>query len=215
MNPTLETYVETQIIPRYRTFDRAHGTDHVRAVINRSLALAEGYDVDPDMVYAIAAFHDTGLVNGRENHHLDAARILAGDPVIRTLFTAGQIAVMCEAVEDHRASNTRAPRTIYGRIVAEADREIDAERILRRTILYGLDRCPGLDVGEHYARCRDHLMRKYADGGYLRLWIPESDNARRLEELREVLRDERRLRSAFDRIFDQLRRGEEHPETRR
>lgn len=201
-DPSLAAYVEAEIIPRYEHFDRAHGTDHVRTVIAQSLALAAHYDVDTDMVYTVAAYHDTGLVNGRERHHIDAGRILAEDAELRRRFTEEQIRVMREAVEDHRASSDHAPRTIYGRIVAEADRVIDPATIIRRTVQYGLANYPALDREGHYARCRDHLQKKYAEGGYLRLWIAESDNARRLEELRAIIRDPQRLRKLFDETFD-------------
>lgn len=199
--PSLVEYVEAEIIPRYDSFDRAHGTDHVRTVIRRSLELAAHYDVDTDMVYAIAAYHDTGLVAGRERHHLVSAEILAADSRLARWFSAEQLAVMCDAVEDHRASSKRPPRTIYGRIVAEADRQIDAVTIVRRTIQYGLDHYPALDREGHRARCLEHLREKYGEGGYLRLWITESENARRLEELRALIRDTPRLDRLFDRLF--------------
>ena len=202
MNQELKTYIEREIIPRYEHFDAAHRTDHVRTVIAQSLDLAANYDVDPDMVYAIAAYHDTGLANGRERHHIDAGRILAADTALRRWFTQEQIAVMRDAVEDHRASSDHEPRTIYGRIVAEADRVIDTPTIVRRTVQYGLANYPELDREGHYTRCLAHLREKYAEGGYLRLWIAESDNARRLEELRRVIRDPQRLRRVFDAAYD-------------
>ena len=202
MNPGLKRYIEREIIPRYEHFDRAHDVGHVRTVIARSLELAARYEVDADMVYAIAAYHDTGLVNGRENHHLDAGRILAADRELRRWFSEEQVEVMRQAVEDHRASAGHAPRSIYGRIVAEADRVIDPATIIRRTVQYGLDHCPGLDREGHFVRCLEHLREKYAEGGYLKLWIPESENARRLEALREVIRNPELIRKAFDEAFD-------------
>ena len=202
MNPGLKRYIEREIIPRYEHFDRAHDVGHVRTVIARSLELAARYEVDADMVYAIAAYHDTGLVNGRENHHLDAGRILAADHELRRWFSEEQVEVMRQAVEDHRASAGHAPRSIYGRIVAEADRVIDPATIIRRTVQYGLDHCPGLDREGHFARCLEHLHNKYAEGGYLKLWIPESENARQLEALREVIRNPELIRKAFDEAFD-------------
>lgn len=202
MNPGLKRYIEREIIPRYEHFDRAHDVGHVRTVIARSLELAARYEVDADMVYAIAAYHDTGLVNGRENHHLDAGRILAADHELRRWFSEEQVEVMRQAVEDHRASSKNAPRSIYGRIVAEADRVIDPATIIRRTVQYGLDHCPGLDREGHFVRCLEHLREKYAEGGYLKLWIPESENARRLEALREVIRNPELIRKAFDEAFD-------------
>lgn len=202
ITPSLKSYVEEQIIPRYRDFDRAHDLDHVRTVIDRSLMLATRYDVEPDMVYTIAAYHDTGLVNGRENHHLDAGRILEADPELRRWFPEEEIRTMREAVEDHRASSDHAPRSIYGRIVAEADRQIDPETVLRRTIQYSLAHYPELDREGHFARCTEHLRGKYAEGGYLRLWIVPSENARRLDELRRIINDAQLLRDRFDHLFD-------------
>lgn len=202
IRPELKSYVEREIIPRYEGFDRAHNLDHVHTVIARSLELAASYDVDPEMVYTIAAYHDTGLVNGRENHHLDAGRILEGDGELRRWFSEEQIHTMRDAVEDHRASSKQAPRTIYGRIVAVADRLIDPQTIIRRTVQYGLANYPELDREGHFARCLDHLQTKYAEGGYLRLWIEESENARRLEELRQIIRDRQRLRELFETIYD-------------
>ncbi len=203
INPELKEYVEREILPRYEHFDAAHRTDHVRTVIEQSMALARSYEVNPDMVYAIAAYHDTGLAFGRERHHLDAGRILAEDATLRRWFTEEEIATMREAVEDHRASSGHEPRTIYGRIVAEADRVIDPETILRRTVQYSLANYPTFDREEHYARCVAHLEEKYAEGGYLRLWIAASENARRLEELRTIIRDREALRRLFDRLFDE------------
>lgn len=207
MNRELEQYIERTVIPRYEGFDRAHGTEHVRTVIARSLALARHYDVSIEMVYAVAAYHDTGLAFGRERHHIDAGRILFEDRELRRWFSEEQLRVMREAVEDHRASSDHAPRSIYGRIVAEADRCIEPLTILRRTIQYGLAHYPQLDRQGHYDRFAEHLRKKYADGGYLRLWLRESDNARRLEELRAWIRTPNSLREAFDRIFDEESAG--------
>ena len=202
MNKELQAYVEQAILPRYEHFDRAHGPEHARTVIEQSLALARHYQVDRQMVYAIAAYHDVGLEKGREMHHIHSGEILAADTKLRQWFSPQQIAVMREAVEDHRASSDHEPRTIYGRIVAEADRCIDPPTIVRRTIQYGLANYPELDREDQYRRCVDHLTHKYAEGGYLRLWIPESDNALHLARLRELIRNRQELRRLFDEIFD-------------
>ena len=204
VTPAISDYVEREIIPRYRHFDAAHGVDHVRTVIAESMQLAEHYPVDADMVYTIAAFHDTGLCNGRERHHIDSGEILAADSFIREHFTDDQILTMREAVEDHRASSAREPRTLYGRIVAEADRVIDAGITLRRTVQYGLSHTPEADREQQFRRMCDHLDEKYAPGGYLKLWCPESGNGQRLEELRRIIADRNELRRRFDQIYDSL-----------
>lgn len=196
-------YVEESILPLYFHFDRAHSTDHVESVIERSLALATHYDVNLSMVYAIAAYHDIGLPLGREEHHINSARLLREDSRLREWFSEAEIEVMAEAVEDHRASSDHAPRSIYGRIVAEADRLIEGDTVLRRTVQYGLAHYPELSREQHWQRFCAHLDEKYAEGGYLRLWIPESDNAKRLAELRQTIANPTALREAFDRIFSE------------
>ena len=110
---------------------------------------------------------------------------------------------MKEAIEDHRASNKQAPRTIYGMIVAEADRIIDPEVTLRRTVQYGLSHYPEMDKEQQYERFRKHLADKYAEGGYLTLWIPQSDNAGRLAELRQLIADEKKLCRVFNKIYEE------------
>lgn len=200
----MKKYIEENIIPRYDSFDAAHRRDHVRYVISQSLELARYYDVNEDMVYAIAAYHDTGLEIDRKTHHLESGRIVRQDSKLRQWFTPEQIEVMAQAVEDHRASSDHQPRSIYGKIVAEADRQIDEETIIRRTIQYGLSHYPELDREGHWERTLEHLLEKYAEGGYLRLWIPESPNAARLRELQEKIKDRQALRDLFETIYNSL-----------
>lgn len=202
VDSSLREYIEQEIIPRYDSFDAAHRRDHVQTVIEQSAALAEYYDVNCNMVYAIAAYHDTGLVDGRKLHHIVSGRIIREDAELRRWFDEEQIATMAEAVEDHRASSEQAPRSIYGRIVAEADRVIDSGTILRRTVQYTLSNYPNLGREEGYERMLEHLYEKYYYGGYLRLWIEESLNALRLEMLRQLIDDKPRLRELYDKIYD-------------
>lgn len=201
---TLKKYVEEKIIPQYADFDKAHQADHVNMVIEQSLQIAsEMPEVDINMVYITAAFHDLGLVNGRENHHIDSRKILETDEFIKSYFTAEQIKTMGEAVEDHRASKSGKPRNQYGLIVAEADRFIDSETIIRRTIQYGLKNYPELDRAGHFNRTVQHLNEKYGPNGYLKIWLPWSDNAKRLEKLRQIIADQSTIRELFDRIYQE------------
>ena len=204
IQPQLKAYIEQDILPRYEQFDAAHQRNHAEEVIERSLALAEHYEVDVNMVYAIAAYHDTGLCEGRDTHHLVSGRIIREDKKLREWFNEDQIETMAQAAEDHRASSGHEPRSIYGKIVAEADRLITPEKVIRRTIQFTQDHFPDYDKEQQYQRFREHLMEKYSDTGYLRLWIPESDNAVRLEELRKVIRNEKALKEAFEQAFTKL-----------
>lgn len=204
ISPQIIDYVEREIIPRYAAFDKAHREDHVRMVIEQSMKLIEHEpSINVDMVYVVAAFHDLGLVNGRENHHKDSRKILEADTFIASHFSPEQIRFMGEAVEDHRASNGTKPRNEYGLIVAEADRFIDPETIIRRTIQYGLANYPQLNRAGHYQRIIDHLFNKYGPNGYLKVWIPWSDNAANLKRLHILLTDQFLLDEIFNRIFDE------------
>ena len=114
-------------------------------VIKQSLKIAKHYPVIQEMVYAIAAFHDLGLEVDRKTHHLESGRIVRETEQLKEWFSPEEIETMAQAVEDHRASSDHEPRSIYGKIVAEADRYVVPEKIIERTIQYGLDRYPELD----------------------------------------------------------------------
>lgn len=199
----LREYIEQEIIPQYAHFDKAHRTDHVLKVMEESMELAQYYDVDLLMVYVIAAYHDLGLCEGRELHHLVSGKILLADETLKQWFTDEQLLTMKEAIEDHRASNKQVPRSIYGKIVAEADRIIDPGVTLRRTVQYGLGNYPQLDKEKQYVRFLEHLNSKYAEGGFLKLWIPQSPNAKRLEELRQLIANKEELHKVFENIYSE------------
>lgn len=206
-NPSLDLveFVETQILPQYAQFDKAHNLEHVTRVIRSSLDLARRTGADLDMAYAIAAYHDLGLSGPRAVHHITSGKILMQDARLKRWFNAEQLKLMKEAVEDHRASASRAPRSIYGKIVAEADRDIDPHTVIRRTIQFGLSNYPQLNREEHWQRFLQHMDEKYSVNGYLRLWIQGSDNERKLNELRQLLTRPADLRQVFDTIFDEER----------
>lgn len=197
----LQHYVEEHIIPLYDHFDKAHQRDHVFMVIQQSMDMAAQMEVDRNMVYVIAAYHDIGLCEGREHHHEVSARMLLADTELRKWFSESQLRTMVEAVEDHRASSGHAPRSLYGRIVAEADRFIDPDTIIRRTVQYGLEHYPELDKEGHYQRTLQHLHEKYGRNGYLHLWFENSPNTERLEKLRLIMEDEALLQQKFEECF--------------
>lgn len=220
INPTLEKYIFEEIVPRYASFDAAHKEDHALTVISQALELLDGRDgwvaeqaaveplwltaVDRAMLLTAAACHDLGLVNGRERHHLDSGIIIRADQRLREWFTEEQIEVIAQAAEDHRASGKGAPRSIYGMLIAEADRVIDRETIIRRTIQFGLKHYPDLCREGQMERVREHLVEKYGRGGYLRLWIPWSSNASRLDALQDLIADPEALKLEVSRIYDSL-----------
>lgn len=199
----LRKYIETQIIPMYDAFDKGHRREHVQYVINEALRLSAHYPVRADIVYTAAAYHDTGLGAGRKTHHLTSGAIIRSDRNLLTWLSPDEVELAAQAAEDHRASSDHEPRSIYGKLVAEADRQIDPMTVIRRTVQYGLKNYPEMDREGHWSRMMEHLRTKYAEGGYLKLWIPESSNAARLQKLRTLIGDEPAMRTLFDSIFDE------------
>ena len=197
----LVEFIETQILPRYVEFDKAHNLSHVTHVIRNSMNLAKHTGADMNMVYVIAAYHDLGLSGPRAIHHLTSGKILIQDARLKRWFSLEQLKVMKEAVEDHRASASHAPRSIYGKIVAEADRDLAPETVIRRTIQFGLANYPELDTEGHWRRFCKHMDEKYSVNGYIRLWILGSENERNLTALRSLIAEPQKMRVVFDRIF--------------
>lgn len=220
---SLEEYIYRNVVPEYAGFDAAHREDHAQTVIDQAMQLLErmphwiceakaaGQDVSKwdmevrrDILLAAAACHDLGLVNGRDNHHLDSGKMIRADERLKEWFSGDEIEIIAQAAEDHRASGKSVPRSIYGMLVAEADRVIDGDTIIRRTIQFGFKHYPGLDREGHIERAVAHLREKYGRGGYLKLWIPWSDNAARLSELQDIIEDDDAIRRKVSEIYNLL-----------
>lgn len=216
----MNNYIYNMIIPQYAAFDAAHREDHAMTVIDQAMKLLDAMpqwlekqenadtqwlvEVDRNILKMAAACHDLGLVNGRDRHHLDSGEIIRKDENLRKWFSQEEIEVIAQAAEDHRASGTHDPRSIYGKLVAEADRVIDADTIIRRTIQFGFKHYPGLDREAHIERAVSHLKEKYGRGGYLKLWIPWSDNAVRLNALQDIIADDSAIRAEVEKSYNSL-----------
>lgn len=203
INKEIKNYIETMIIPKYADFDKGHNLEHVKTVIEESLNLAKSCGVNLDYAYVIAAYHDLGLSDGREFHHIASGKILEADMTLRQWFSPDEIKLMKEAVEDHRASSKNPPRSIYGKIVAEADRDINPLKIIKRTIQYSIAHSPSPDKEHHWNNLLNHMAEKYAEGGYMKLWFENSKNSERLKELRKIIANQNNLRNIFLKLYDE------------
>ena len=227
----IDNYIYGTIVPQYAGFDAAHREDHAHAVIDQAMALLDAMpewierqkntevqqdaatltelhqwlvNIDREILKMAAACHDLGLVNGRERHHLDSGEIIRKDANLHRWFSEEDIETIAQAAEDHRASGENEPRSIYGKLVAEADRLIDGETIIRRTIQFGFKHYPDLGREGHIARAIDHLKEKYGRGGYLKLWIPWSHNAANLHALQDIIADDAAIRTEVERAYDSV-----------
>ena len=203
VNLDLMAFIEQNILPKYNEFGLSHGLGHVQHVIRGSLELAKRMGADVNMAYTVAAYHDIGMSGPRAIHHITGGKILAADARLKRWFSPEQIRIMREAVEDHRASASHSPRSIYGKIVAEADRDLDPEHVFRRAIQFGLENEPGKNREEHWRRFLAHLQEKYSNTGYIKLWIPNSPNEQHLKAIRSIIENPDKLRQQFDKLYDE------------
>ena len=207
VSPEVRDYAEAKILPRYRAMS-GHTDKHIEQVISRSLSFADicGEKVNLDMVYVIAAYHDLGREIDDDHHEIESARMLRSDLELEKFFTAREIETMAKAVEDHRASNKREPRSIYGRIVSSADRNTEVDDMLERC--YDCQRLwhPEMTDDEVIEMARKHLREKYSPDGYAakKMYFPDSDFAACLERIEEITRDPDEFRK-IQREFNEKR----------
>lgn len=211
MDIKLVSYLHESILPIYSTFDDAHQIGHVLSVLKNSLELTSNMKkINLSLVYVIAFYHDIGLKFGRKNHHLTGATYLENDAIIKNFFNKEEVKLMKEAIEDHRASRQDKPRSLYGQIIAEADRDINPEKIITRTIQFGLNHYPNLSKDEHFNRTFLHLQEKYGNDGYLTLTLYLEKNVEGLKKLGELLNNEKLLKKIVSAKYEMLIKKNNH-----
>ncbi len=207
INSELKEYLDSVVLPHYKNYDKGHSVDHITEVARESLELASLRDVNKDMVYTAAIFHDLGLVEGREFHHLASGRMLREDSYISKYFSAEEVEIIAEAIEDHRASAKSAPRSIYGEILSSADRLIDADTIITRSFYHSEKHYPDYSTEQHIERIHNHVQSKYSENGYLRIPILTQRNAEGLARLRSLLAKSEDFKQYAATLIATIKRG--------
>lgn len=198
----IKEYIEKEIFEEYKLNERGHEINHIKYVIRRSLQFAETIkNIDYEMVYVIAAYHDIGHHIDAKNHEIISAQRLFEDKKLRGFFSEEQILVMKEAVEDHRASRDTEPRTIYGKIVSSADRNTDVEFTLKRCYSYRTNHSPELNQDEIIEVCRKFLIEKFGTNGYARnkMYFDDKEYNKYLHDITELALDR-------ERFYEEIRR---------
>ena len=191
INNELKKYIEENVFPEYNKNEKGHGIDHIHYVIDRSFELVKenNLDVNLDMVYTIAAYHDIGHHIDSKTHEIISADIMSKDKELKKFFNDEELIIIKEAIEDHRASAKDEPRSIYGRIVSSADRNNDVEACLRRTYTYGKNLNPEATDEELFLRAYDVLVNKFGENGYAKFFFKDSKYESFLKEIRTLLKD--------------------------
>lgn len=167
VNKDLIQYIDEDIFPSYYKNDLGHNLEHIMYVINRSMKFAEEVpNINYDMVYTVAAYHDMGHYIDAKNHEKVSSELLLQDSRLRDFFTNEEIITMAEAVCDHRASLEYVPRSIYGKIVSSADRNTSINLPLKRTYSYRIKINPNAPLDQIIEESRQHLIEKFGKKGY-------------------------------------------------
>lgn len=205
LNEKLVEYIEKKIFPLYDRNEFAHGINHIKTVIRRSLELADGYDVDFNIVYTVAAYHDLGHFIDRKRHEIISAEMFMKDENIKRWFADEQRMVIKEAIEDHRASCNHVPRTIYGKIVSTADRTIvDMDNTIKRSYTYGKKNYIGLSEEEQFDRVYEHLVEKYGESGYAKVYLEDKEFDEAVGKLRQALENREEFIERVKRVVSDL-----------
>ncbi len=191
----VKEYIEKNIFPEYDKNEVGHGINHIKTVIDRSFELVKEnkLNVDHDMVYVIAAYHDIGHHIDSKNHEKISAEIMAKDEKLKEFFNEEQLQIIHDAIEDHRASSDNNPRTIYGEIVSSADRNTEVNTCFRRTYSYGKKLDPNATDQELFERAHTVLVNKFGEDGYAKFFFKDKKYEEFLKELRELLKDKEKF----------------------
>lgn len=191
INEKLKEYIENNVFPEYDKNEKGHNIDHIKYVINRSFELINEnkLDVNHDMVYVIAAYHDIGHHIDSKTHEIISADIMSKDKKLKEFFNEEELKTIKEAIIDHRASSKEDPRSIYGKIVSSADRNNTVEDCLLRTYTYGKKLNPNASDQELFERAYDVLVKKFGEGGYAKFFFKDKQYEDFLKELRNLLKD--------------------------
>ena len=202
INKDLMLYIEKNIFPKYKKY-YSHGMLHINNVIENILMLADYYELDKNMAYVIAAFHDIGLNVDRNNHEYESGKILNNDKELKKYFNDEQIKIMKEAVEDHRGSRKERPRNFYGECISDSDRDFDISILARRQINTTLKCHTWVKTFEqHFERCYEYICGRINDSGKFNLWTNNPILVERRDKFQKDYLDKQYARKIYKEEWD-------------
>ncbi len=192
VNENLRKYIEKEIFPQYDLNDKGHNINHINYVIRRSFELIKQNELDLNinMVFLIAAYHDIGHHIDPKKHEFISAEIMIKDENLNDYFSIEELNTMKEAIEDHRASAEKEPRSVYGKLISSADRNNTVEQCLERSYFYGKRLEPEASDEELYKRAFKHLNKKFGYNGYAKFYLKDIEYEKFLMDIRKILKNE-------------------------
>lgn len=206
LNEELKIYIENNVFPQYDKNENGHKIDHINYVINRCFELCKDKDIDFNMLFTIAAYHDIGYHIDSTNHEIISAQIMYEDENLKNFFDEKQLKIMKEAIEDHRASLDREPRSIYGKLVSSADRNINVDESLRRIYFYSIEHFNELNEDETIEECYKHTLKKFGKNGYANFFLEDEKYENYLKELRYLLNNKEEFIVRLRKIISEIKK---------
>lgn len=204
INKELQEYIIKNIFPKYEKY-YSHGMIHINNVIDNMMMLADYYNLDKNMAYVIASYHDIGLNVDRENHEHESGKVLASDVELKKYFTEDEINIMKEAVEDHRGSRKTRPRNFYGECVSDSDRDFDIPLLAKRQLATSLKNYPDVTTfDEHFERCYEYLCRRLNDSGKFNLWTNNPILVERRDKFQNDYLNKELAKSIYKKEWDRI-----------
>lgn len=210
LNEDLKKYIEENIFPEYQKNDLGHNLKHIQYVINRSLKFANTIpNINYDIVYTVAAYHDIGHHINSEKHEIISGEIMFKDENLKKFFSNDDLLIIKEAIEDHRASADHEPRSIYGKIVSTADRNNSVKACLKRSYLYGKKLNPDTTDEELFNRAFEVLNKKFGVNGYAKFFFKDDEYENFLKEIRELLSNKDNFIKTQKEYIEKLKKDKE------
>lgn len=201
INEKLQAYLQAEIFPLYDKNEQGHGICHIHDVIRRSLDFVSQFtDINKEIVYTIAVYHDIAHHIDKDNHEILSAQIFYEDEALKQFFTEEERFIMKEAIEDHRASLKTEPRNIYGKILSSADRTYHLDDFMKRADAYTRKYYPNLTEEQIIARAYQHLQEKYGREGYSKMYVFDLEYQKFKEEVAKILQDKVEFKKRYLRV---------------
>lgn len=205
-------YIDNNIKKHYKNFDKAHSLSHFNFVTNNCIEYAkelikQGYDLNLELAYVVGAMHDIGLINGRENHALSSGEFVRNDSNLKEYYSEDEIEIIAQAVEDHSSHLSYEPRNIYGKIVADADRNNSVYLVFSRPIKYGIKHETYRDRQGHIDRVYEFVNEKFGRNGYVKYWLDIPQTRKEQQLVWQLLDDEATCKAYIAGLFDEISKG--------
>lgn len=217
MDKELKEYIKNEIKSKYKNFDKGHNIAHFNFVTKNCVnygkqLIDKGEKVDLDIAYIVGAYHDIGITMGREGHALSSGKILRKDKMLKNFYSEEIIEMMAQAVEDHSSHLSYEPRNIYGKIVADADRNNTKYLVFSRPIKYGLkNEQKGMSKEWHINRVYNFVNSKFGRNGYVKYQLDIPDTKKEQNKVWQLLDDEKKCKLYIEGLFDEITKGKYNP----